>query len=88
MKVEWRHELEDEPVLLVSEVSNGYETRKVEIYRDGRTDHADGNSSTGSTRLGNVLMPTSQEISSDEQFVAEDITGQEFEEVWKQALGK
>jgi hypothetical protein len=82
MKVEWHHEFEDEPVLLLSEIDGGYETRKVEIYRDGRTDYADSKVATGSTVLAEGLMPTVEDISSDEEFTAHEIGGEEFEELW------
>ena len=30
---------------------------RLEVYRDGRLDYADGSTSTGSTELGQVLTP-------------------------------
>ena len=55
-RVIWRHEFENEPTLLWSEIGDdGFETRKVDEYRDGRLDYADENTSTGTTLLGDQL---------------------------------
>lgn len=32
LRVEWHHEHEDEPIVLYSEIEDGLETRKVEVY--------------------------------------------------------
>lgn len=87
LKVNWKHDFADDPVLLVSELDDErMELRKVEVYRDGRVDIADANTTTGSTRLSIEPIPTEQEIESDEQFVVEPITGHEFEQLWNQSL--
>lgn len=87
LKVNWKHDFADDPVLLVSELDDErMEQRKVEVYRDGRADIADVNMATGSTRLSIEPIPTEQEIESDEQFVVETISGQEFEQLWKQSM--
>jgi len=36
-KVLWHHEHPDEPVAPFSEIDSGFEVRKVEVCRDGRT---------------------------------------------------
>ena len=52
-RVDWHHDLEDEPVVLFSEIgSDNHERRKVDQYRDGRLDFADNERATGSTLLG------------------------------------
>lgn len=85
-KARWLHDLEDEPVVLYSESDDdGTEVRKVEAYRDGRMDLADAVTRTGSTRLSETKMPTLGEINAQEEFVAEAITANEFETVWKRA---
>jgi hypothetical protein len=63
-KVLWHHELADEPVVLYSEIDAGFEVRKVEVYRDGRLDYADGSASTGTTGLGQVLTPAVGELNA------------------------
>jgi uncharacterized protein DUF6881 len=84
-QVRWHHDLADEPVLLYSEIDAGFEVRKVEVYRDGRLDYADGSRSTGTTMLGEKLMPGVAEINEDPQFSAAVITAAEFERVWQRA---
>jgi hypothetical protein len=83
MKVEWQHDLPNEPVLLLSEIVNGRETRKIEVYRDGRCDFADENSNSGTTILSETLMPSVEEIASDPQFSPKEITNSQFEEFWR-----
>lgn len=41
LKVQWIHEFEDEPALICPEYDDeGWETRKTEVYRDGRYGYA------------------------------------------------
>ena len=85
LRTEWHHDHADEPVLLLSEVEGGFEVRKVEAYRDGHMDYADATCSTGSTVLAEGLMPRVEDISSDDQFTPDEISAEEFEEIWQQA---
>ena len=84
-KVLWEHDLPDEPVTLYSEISSGLEVRKVEIFRDGRNDYATRSWSTGTSMLGEILMPDVDQINQDPQFSATAITATEFEQVWQRA---
>lgn len=87
LKVLWRHDLPDEPVELYSELDDaGYEIRKVEIYRDGRRDFADGESSLGTTTLGEGPLPSLEEIAEQEEFSPSLIESAQFENVWRQAV--
>jgi hypothetical protein len=88
LKVIWHHDFVDEPVLLYSEVgTDGYESRKVELYRDGRGDYADGSSSTGDTELGEIPIPSVEEMAAQAEFTPFVIDSEEFEAVWRRALG-
>lgn len=84
-KVLWRHDLPDEPVELYSEIDAGYEVRKVEVYRDGRHDFADSSHSSGTTMLGEDIVPGLDEINEDPEFSAAAVTAEEFEQIWKRA---
>lgn len=86
MKVRWHHEDIEEPVLLYSEIDAGREVRKVELYSDGRMDHADDTSSSGSTQLSEILMPTVEDLAEDPEFTPETIAREEFEAIWRQAV--
>ncbi len=84
-KVLWHHDLPDEPVALYSEIDSGFEVRKVEVYRDGRHDYADKSRSTGTTMLGEKMMPGVDEINQDPEFSATVIMAEEFERLWQRA---
>jgi hypothetical protein len=85
-KVIWHHDLPDEPIELYSEIERGLEVRKIEVYRDGRCDHADGSRSRGTTVLGQEVVPTVDEINEDPEFSASNINAEEFEAVWRSAV--
>lgn len=88
LKVLWCHDLPDEPVELYSEIDDaGYEIRKVEVYRDGRQYFADGESSSGTTTLGEGPLPSLEEIAEQEEFSPSLIGSVQFENVWRQAVG-
>ncbi len=64
-KVIWRHDYPDQPVLLYSETGDdGYEARKVDLYRDGRQDYADESTSIGTTFLAQEPEPPLEEIAA------------------------
>ncbi|MFE4195611.1 DUF6881 domain-containing protein [Paenarthrobacter sp. NPDC056912] len=86
IRVYWHHDFEDEPVILVSEIVDRVETRKVEVYRNGRMDYSDGSLATGTTRLSEVLMPSVAEIADHPEFSPEVIDAKGFEDIWNQAL--
>jgi hypothetical protein len=82
-KASWIHDLPDEPVLFYSELdSSRYETRKIELYRDERVGLADADFEFGGAVLGLVPVPSIEEINSDPEFVAQQISTEEFEEIW------
>jgi len=69
LKVCWSHGSSDEPVMLYSEVNDeGYEIRKVEVYRDGQLDYANAIRSTGTTQLSDKPMPNIKEIIAQAEF--------------------
>jgi hypothetical protein len=86
IEVTWIHEAESDPILLLSEVDEErYETRKVEVFRDGSLNYAGCVGSTGATFLGEFPIPDIVEINLDGQFSAKEVTREEFEEWWKRA---
>jgi hypothetical protein len=89
--VKWIHELNDEPVLLFSELDDKrWERRKVEVYADGRMGYASEEERLGNAGLGKVSVPPLAEIASDPQFDPTDISRMDFERIWVEAhkLGK
>lgn len=84
--VKWTHNLNDEPVLLFSELDDErWEKRKVEVYADGRMGYASGEERVGNTGLGKVPVPSLDEIASDPEFDPSEISQMEFERIWVKA---
>ncbi len=85
--VKWIHAFSLEPVCICSEMnSDRRETRKVEIYVDGRMGFSDGANSVGGSTLSTEPLPSLQEIATDPQFVPVEISQEEFEKIWATAL--
>lgn len=83
VRVGWKHQHPDEPVLLYSELdADRWEVRKVEVFRDGRCGYASADVSSGGTMLGKVPVPELTEIAKDAQFEPVEISREEFEVVW------
>jgi len=86
VRVLWLHDHPDEPIELLSELDeSSWEIRKIERFRNGFVSLADGVSSSGGTRLGLEPMPSLQEINSDPEFKAAEISREEFEFAWTTA---
>jgi hypothetical protein len=86
LKVRWLHRFEDEPILMLSELDERrFEVRKVEVFADGRTGFASEETAAGGAMLGEVPVPSSDKISSDPQFVVEELLPEEFEAAWTAA---
>ncbi|MFL6073300.1 MAG: DUF6881 domain-containing protein [Mycobacteriales bacterium] len=87
LKVHWHHDFADEPVVLYSEVGDdGYEVRKVDVFRDGRLGYADKSRSTGDTVLGEKPILGVDEIAAQDEFSPSVIEAHEFEHVWRRAV--
>ncbi|OBA61085.1 hypothetical protein A5780_20145 [Nocardia sp. 852002-20019_SCH5090214] len=88
VKVRWSHCDPDEPEYFYSEIGKDrYETRKVQIYKDGHTDWATAASETGKAFLAEAPFPSIAEISSEPDIQAWEIRRQEFESAWESATG-
>jgi hypothetical protein len=88
LKVHWEHQHPDQPHELYSEISEGYEVRKVEVFASGRMGFASSTDACGDSHLGESIVPTAKEISAHSEFQAHDISPDEFEEVWIQATSR
>ncbi len=86
IRVRWHHDSCDEPIELLSELDDdSWEVRKVEVFADGHVEFAGRGERSGLTGLGEVPIPSIEEIASDHQFSPEEITKTEFESVWEAA---
>ncbi|GAA6167315.1 DUF6881 domain-containing protein [Sessilibacter corallicola] len=82
----WKNSPAGSPVEFYSELDSArYETRKVEIFQNGKICYASKAKSTGETRLGITPVPPIAEIMSQPEFDIKTITKQEFENMWQQA---
>jgi hypothetical protein len=89
IRVSWRHDAADEPIELWSELDGArYETRKLEIYRDGRVGYADAAQEIEGTVLSDLPLPALAEIGSDHQFEPQEISRAEFENLWREQSKK
>jgi hypothetical protein len=86
VKVRWDHHFTDDPVLYISELGDdGYETRKLQRYQDGRWEWADEGHETATVGLSEIPFPSVEEISGQPGFDAEVISKEEFERTWAEA---
>jgi hypothetical protein len=87
LKVEWIHGWDDEPSVIYSEIDDcRRETRKIEVFRDGRIGYATSKIDYGGTLLSETPLPPLHSIASDRQFKPHKITQQSFEQVWKEKV--
>ena len=81
--VKWKKPQPGEPSHLYSELDGErYETRKVELFADGRRGFADANEEFGGTRLGETAVPPLDELEGDPDFEAKTVSVEEFQRQW------
>ncbi|WP_081635457.1 DUF6881 domain-containing protein [Nocardia sp. BMG111209] len=89
IKVYWHHDFDDDPVMYFHEVGDDdWEIRRVQVYRDGRTEWADENHETDTAGTAEIPITSIAEIASQSEFDAEEITHNEFEREWSKARGR
>lgn len=64
---------------------DGYEIRKIEVFRDGRLEYADEHREAGATILSEEPVGTVEKIAAQEEFRPQVISEQVFEEAWARA---
>jgi hypothetical protein len=81
---DWKHDDPGFPIRIYSELDEErYETRKIEIFPDGRVGYADLEKvDNGDTGLSEKPLPSIEEINADPVFDAKEISKEEFEQVW------
>lgn len=86
LKVHWSHDSENQPVAFYSEMEDDrMEVRKVELFADGSLGFADEKRSSGRTMLGALPMPATEELAAGPHYEVEEITREEFEDIWRLA---
>ncbi|MFI1788727.1 DUF6881 domain-containing protein [Streptomyces olivaceoviridis] len=85
-KVDWAHEFQSEPVRFYSEIgSDGYEARKIQLYRDGRILKADAFHESAEIGLSEVPVGSIDDVANQPDFSASSISSEEFERAWRTA---
>ncbi|MFF7332739.1 DUF6881 domain-containing protein [Streptomyces sp. NPDC008150] len=86
LKVVWHHNSPDDPVTIWSEIGeDGYESRKVEKFADGRLGYADTDRAKEGSELGEFPIPDPNVIAQQREFTPEIITAKAFEKKWNAA---
>jgi hypothetical protein len=79
----WLHKNTEYPIMLLSELDNeNYETRKIELYLDGKYGYADKTRSFNGTELGEKPVPEVREINLSTEFHCIYISYDIFDEYW------
>jgi len=87
VQTKWHHTDPDDPIEIYGELdTEGWEVRKVEIFRDGKMTFASEVQSSGDSWLAETPWPPIAEINQDPQFEARPINQAEFEQVWTMAV--
>ncbi|MBJ7553139.1 DUF6881 domain-containing protein [Marinomonas spartinae] len=82
----WINAPKDQPKEFYSELdAERYETRKVEVFSDDKLNYASATKSTCETRLGEIPVPPTNEITDDPEFDTKEISKEAFEEIWEKA---
>jgi hypothetical protein len=85
--VKWLHENADEPVRLVSEIGvDGYETGKLQFFRDGHCGFACASEASPGVELGSAPVPPLDEINADAEFEGVEISLANFEALWLEII--
>ncbi|MEU3724330.1 hypothetical protein [Streptomyces sp. NPDC031705] len=84
--VRWLHDDPDDPIVFYSEIGDdGYESRKVQIYRDGRRIRADEQHEGADIALGEVPVGNISDVDAQPEFEAVLVARALFESVWESA---
>ena len=83
----WKTAPADSPAEFYSELDPArWETRKVEVFPDGRMGYASAaRSSNNGTRLSIIPLPPIEEIARQIEFDVRQASADEFEAAWKRA---
>lgn len=86
-KVIWHHVFAREPVVIFNEIGEGgYETRKVQEYRNGRLLRTDGTDETDEIGLGEIPVGNIEDVAAQAEFSAIIISAEQFNAVWDLAV--
>ncbi len=85
----WPNNSPEYPVEFFSELDEfRNETRKIEVFSDGRIGYASNTKNKYGTILGIIPVPSMNEIKSQLEFESREITKEEFEQKWLKATSE
>jgi hypothetical protein len=86
LKVRWDHDASDDPIVLYHELDEARrETRRIELFEDGRLQHSDKVDPGARTSLSLEPLPLLDDIRAQPEFSAAAISAEQFEQVWRRA---
>lgn len=89
LHVTWRHDLPHQPTDIYTEVDDEHwESRKVEVFADGRIQYSDGVDSTGNTDLSDVRSQMPGEAPDNDVLATTAIDEATFEHMWDLATAE
>ncbi len=89
LRVRWDHDASEDPIVLYHELDDQQrETRRIELFEDGRLQWADQADPDAPTSVSLEPLPALEEIRDQPEFSVSEITGRAFEEVWARARGQ
>ena len=81
----WKQAAPGYPVEFYSELDHRrYETRKIEVFNDGRLGYASQEKNTHGTQLGIIAVPALAELKLLAEFITEEISKEKFDAKWKE----
>ncbi len=87
IKCKWKHDFSEEPTLLYMELDEErWELRKIELFDSGRVRFASKGDAMADRVLSLGPVPDITFINSDPQFEAVEISEEEFEAEWANAV--
>jgi hypothetical protein len=83
IEVRWTHNIPDGPFVIYAELDEErWEQRKIELFKDGRTGHADRTEEVGGSMLGLEPWPDLAMLGSEPEFEIAEISKDDFEMRW------
>jgi hypothetical protein len=97
IKIDWINTYEDEPYVIFMELTDDRQnTRKIELYKNGKIGYAIGEIEINGVRLNEEKFPTVNEYNilnleqhptdDDEVLLASNIGKDEFEDLWFKSI--
>lgn len=89
-QIYWIHDYPTDPIYLYSEVGNdGYEIRKINIYRDNTVGYAIDEIEFNGAGLSEKPFPPLEELNGKDEWdelISQEISFKEFEQVWEEKV--